>query len=104
MNEQRKESQDPGSQTHNQCMCRAKRKCVFKHVQNAQIHSHPRYTCTQSLIRAFAFHRDILYTPMILLADNNGKADLGLRCPHMPEDTFSHGVTHMSRNVRNRTF
>ena len=23
------------------------------------------------------------------------QADLGLRCPHMPEDTFSHGSTHL---------
>ena len=40
---------------------------------------------------------------MILLADSEGpdqtcadaQADLGLRCPHMPEDTVSHGVAQM---------
>ena len=30
---------------------------------------------------------------MILLAD--AQADLGLHCPHMPEDTFSHGAANL---------
>ena len=25
----------------------------------------------------------------------NAQADMGLRCPHMPEDMFSHGAVHM---------
>ena len=38
---------------------------------------------------------------MILLAgsegpDQTGQADLGIHCPHMPEDMFSHGAVHIS--------
>ena len=41
---------------------------------------------------------------MIQLADNEGldqtaQADLGLRCPHMPEDTFSHAAAHLSNRI-----
>ena len=39
---------------------------------------------------------------MILLADSEGpdqtalaQSDLGLRCPHMPEDMFSQGTAHI---------
>ena len=39
---------------------------------------------------------------MILLAESeslddraDARSDLGLRCPHMPEDTFSHVETHI---------
>ena len=40
---------------------------------------------------------------MILLADNwgpdytarNAQADMDLRCPHMPEDTFLHGTAQI---------
>ena len=49
-------------------MGRAKRKCVFEHAQNAQIHP----TQSQSLVRAFDLHWCILYCPMILLTDNEG--------------------------------
>ena len=48
----------------------AKRKYVFEHAQNAQIHIHP--THAQSLIRAFAVYWYILSCPMILLADSEG--------------------------------
>ena len=41
-----------------------------------------------------------------LLADSEGpdqtakaQSDLGLRCPHMPEDTVSHGVARMVNNI-----
>ena len=38
----------------------------------------------------------------------DAQADMGLRCPHMPEDKFPHGAAHaarhMSRNVRKRQF
>ena len=41
--------------------------------------------------------------PTILLADSevpnhcaDAQTDLGLHCPHMLEDTFSHGVTQMN--------
>ena len=41
---------------------------------------------------------------MILLADSEGpdqtaemQTDLGLRCPHMLEDTFSHGAVHVEK-------
>ena len=30
-------------------------------------------------------------------------ADLDLRCPHMPEDTFSHGAAHIIRTSIART-
>ena len=39
---------------------------------------------------------------MIMFADSEGpdqtahpRSDLGLRCPHMPEETFSHGVAYI---------
>ena len=40
---------------------------------------------------------------MILLVDSEGldqtaQADLGLHCPHMPEDTFSHAAAHLIFN------
>ena len=38
----------------------------------------------------------------------DAQADMGLRCPHMPEDKFPHGAAHaarpMPRNVRKRQF
>ena len=34
---------------------------------------------------------------MILFVDM--QANLGLRCPHMPDDTFSHGATQLK--IRN---
>ena len=41
---------------------------------------------------------------MILLADSEGsvqtsQADLGLHCPHMPEDTISHGTPQCALNI-----
>ena len=48
-------------------MGRAKRKCSFELVQNAQIQVHP--THAKSLIRAFALHWYILLCPIIMLAD-----------------------------------
>ena len=51
---------------------RTKRNYVFEHEQNAQIQIH--LTHAQSLC---------------------ARPDLGLRCPHMSEDTFSHGVVHL---------
>ena len=34
---------------------------------------------------------------MILFAD--AQADLGIRCPHMSEDTFSHGAAPILHNI-----
>ena len=31
--------------------------------------------------------------------DQTAQADLGLRCPHMPEDTFSHAAAHLSNRI-----
>ena len=28
------------------------------------------------------------------------QAELGIRCPHMPEDTFSHGAAHIKRPLK----
>ena len=43
---------------------------------------------------------------MILLTDSEGidqtadpQADMGLHCPHMPKDTLSCGVAHLSVKV-----
>ena len=46
----------------------------------------------RSLLRTFALHS------YILLADSEGpdQTDLGLRCPHMPEDTFSHDAANIN--------
>ena len=56
----------------------------------------------QSIIPTFALHSYILWYHMILLADSEGpdqavdvQAELGLRCPHMPKDTFSHGAAQV---------
>ena len=43
---------------------------------------------------------------MILLIDSEGpdqtvQADLGLCCPHMPEDMFSHGMAQYDLSVLN---
>ena len=83
-------------------MGRVKRKNAFEHAQNA--HSdHPAQA--QSNIRAFALHLYIprMWYPIILFADSEGPdqtakalADLRLRCPHLLEDTFSHGVAKMA--------
>ena len=40
---------------------------------------------------------------MIPAEDSKGpdaQADLGLRCPHMPEDTFSHGIAQLGPVVQ----
>ena len=63
-------------------------KSAFEHAQNAQIQ-------TILCIWAFALYIFILYCPMILLADSEGP-DMGLRCPHIPRDTFSHDEAHMT--------
>ena len=71
---------------------RDKRKCAIEHLQNMQIQIilRMRKILSSPVIR--------LWHPVILLTDSEGpyqtadtKADLGLRCPHMPEDTFSNG-------------
>ena len=42
---------------------------------------------------------------MIMLAESedpdqtDAKADLGLRCPHMPEDKFSHGASKLTTSL-----
>ena len=59
----------------------------------------------QSTIGAFALHSYILsnyfvsgqWMPWSDCAD--AQADLGLRCPHMPEDMFSHGAAHISHVI-----
>ena len=63
----------------------------------------------RSIIRAFALHLNILYCPNNLI---NGRrrprldcadmqSDLSLRCPHMPEDTFSYGAAKLiAWNIR----
>ena len=48
---------------------------------------------------------------MILIGDSEGpdqiadaQADLGLCCPHIPEDTFPHGAAHIiERDIANMT-
>ena len=73
---------------------RQAKKCLRISAKCAKSH-HP--VQAQSIIRAFALHSYILSYPVILVADSEGpdqtaQADLGLRCPIMPEDTFSHDV------------
>ena len=77
-------------------LCQAKK--YFEHVQNVLTHTilHVR----QSLIKAFCSQ---LKHPKILFADSEGpdhcadaQPDLGLPCPHMPKDTFLHGVAHIT--------
>ena len=75
-------------------MSRAKRKCTFEHVQNAQIQIHT--TRAQS-------HPGICFPMMHSIVSSDygseqwrswsdcadAQADLGIRCPHMPENTFN---------------
>ena len=62
------------------------------------------------IVWAFALHSYILQYPVIRLASSVGpdqtawiildmQAYLGLHCPHMLEDTFSHGIVHMVKSV-----
>ena len=32
---------------------------------------------------------------IIISPDQTEQVDLGIRCPHMPEDMFSHGAAHL---------
>ena len=65
-------------------MCRFRSSCIWAKY-------HPGFSrCSYSL-----------QYPVILLVDSEGsnqtaldvQADLGLYCPHLPEDTFSHGIS-----------
>ena len=66
------------------------------------------HTHAQSIIRAFAFDSYIMQHPITLLADSecpgqtarsaDAQADLGLHCPHMPEDTFSLGAAQIKQS------
>ena len=57
----------------------------------------------ENLIRAFAsFHGNVLQYQIILFAGSEGpdqtahsQSSPGLRCPHMPEGTFSHDAVHL---------
>ena len=77
-------------------LARAKRKRVFKHAQNAQVQSsrvcamsHPG-KCSPPIHSAVSIDsRNGQRRPWSDCAD--AQADLDLRCPHIPEDTFSHG-------------
>ena len=72
-----------------------------KYFQTCADSDHPAYA--QSSIRAFPFHLYIMEYTMILLANSecpdqtarNAQADLGRRCPHTPEDKFSHDAVHI---------
>ena len=72
-------------------MDRGKRKSVYEHEQNAEVQIYT--TPSQSLTHAFAIQVRILDCHIILLADIEGP--LGLHCPHMLEDTFSHGMAYI---------
>ena len=76
---------------------RQAQKC-FRACAKCADSDHPAHA--QSITRTFALH--IFYSSH-LVADNEGpdqtrgdaQADLGLRCPHMPEGTLSHGAAHL---------
>ena len=55
--------------------------------------NHPAHA--QSIIRAFALHSYILLANSPC-PEQTAHADLSLSCPHMPVDTFSHGVAHIT--------
>ena len=70
-----------------------KRTSAFEYAQNVKIQIILAHA--QNIIRVFALNTYILYYPMTLLADSEGpdqtahsQAQLGLRCPHILEDTF----------------
>ena len=75
-------------------------KNVFEHGQNAQIW-HSSRACTMSylgicspLIHSIVSNNSTSgqWRPWSDCAD--AQADLGLRCPHMPKDMFTHGAIH----------
>ena len=77
-----------------------KRKGVFVHAQNAQIQSSracakPHPGICSALIHSIVSNDSVSrqHKPWSDCAD--AQADRGLRCPYMPEDTFSHGVAHL---------
>ena len=76
------------------------RKSAFENAQN--VHSHHFGRCTyyhQSLFSTFihsVVSNDSFTGHLRPSSDcTNAQADLGFRCPHMPEDTFSHGAAHI---------
>ena len=81
---------------------RQAKNCLPACTKCAHAH-HPAHT--QGLIQVFALYWYIicsivsndsgsgLWRPWSDCAD--AQADLGLRCPHLPEDTFSHGATKL---------
>ena len=78
-------------------MGRAKRKSVFEHAQNVRIHIslHMRKVSSRPLLSAhFVVSNDSGSRQRKSWSDcADAQADLGLRCPHMPEDAFLHGAT-----------
>ena len=78
-----------------------KQKSVFKHVQKVQIHLI--LHMGNVLLRHFSplKHSLVSNDPVCKLQRPwsdcmDAQADLGLCCPHIPQDTFSHGAAHMA--------
>ena len=74
---------------------RVKRKSAFKHAQNCGFISSCACAKSQSYICSRSKHsiifRDyVCGQRMLWLACVDAQADLGFRCPHIPEDMFSH--------------
>ena len=40
-------------------------------------------------------HTSVVSNGSVSSPDQTTQADLGLHCPHMPEDTFLHGTAHL---------
>ena len=84
------------SRWHFKMSC-AMRKCTFEHVQNAQIQIHSMHAQSHlgicsPLIYSIVFNDSVSWQRRSWSDCADTQADLGLRCPHMPEDTFSIGV------------
>ena len=78
-------------------MGHSKRKDYFEQAQNAQIHiysAHAYSDICSPLMHSIVSNDYISgqWRPWSDCAD--ARSDLGLRCPHMLEDTFSHGAAH----------
>ena len=81
-------------------MARAKWKGVLEHAQNARTHIYPAHAQSQlgicSLLERSIVPIDSFSSQWRPWSDcAYAQADRDLRCPHMPEDTFSHGAAHI---------
>ena len=84
-------------------MGRVKRTSAFEHAENAQIRINLGMRKVLSG-RLLSIHISVVSNDSVRVQRRPGsdcadaQADLGLRCPQMPEDTFSHGAANRTHD------